>query len=121
MIALLYSPLFALQKRENNSNHGCCYSPFFANCKARDTKKVNKSFVPTTIIAQKKKGYVSLARDHGKGRDTTYVINFFIKKKKSWLYNYCASRNHGYTIIALLYYFLFVSRAREGTLPALCK
>ena len=91
MIALLYSPLFALQKRENNSNHGCCYSPFFANCKARDTKKVNKSFVPTTIIAQKKKGYVSLARDHGKGRDTTYVINFFIKKKKSWLYNYCAS------------------------------
>ena len=49
------------------------FYPFFAKCKARDNNS-NHGF---TIIAQKKKGYVSLARNHGKGKDTTYVTNFF--------------------------------------------
>ena len=50
---------------------------------------------------------------------------FFLKKKNSWLYNYCAfsipscilssqrrdtNSNHGYTIIAQIYYFLFAKK-----------
>ena len=100
---------------------------------ARNTKRNNKSL---TIIAQKKKGYVSQKGIQSKcpfeGRLTTrnygvwgvffrgmakntYVTNFFLKKKKSICWNKASISSKGY--ISLRRDTCFVSTSREYRIP----
>ena len=100
---------------------------------ARNTKRNNKSL---TIIAQKKKGYVSQKGIQSKCpfegiRDTrnygvwgvsfrgmaknTYVTNFFLKKKKSICWNKYSIPSKGY--VSLRRDTCKFSRSREYRIP----